>query len=269
MRWMRAGLLGGAVVFTASLLLARTHPFGNAALHMTETGSPAILEDSSVPLEVRAILVAKCADCHSMRVQLPLYDRFASRFAPASWLMERDIVEGRRHLNLSLWNNYTADEQESLKGLIVEEVKTGDMPPLQYRMIHVNARITVGDVAALKRWTRPMPVVEGALIGQAAGEGDPGRGEALFKRCTGCHSLDQNREGPRLRNVYGRTSGSVADYDYSAALKKAAIVWDDAALDRWLSGPDALVPGNNMDFEVDNAQDRRDLISYLKKSAGK
>lgn len=61
----------------------------------------------------------------------------------------------------------------------------------------------------------------------------------------------------------------MADYAYSDALKKAAIVWDDASLDRWLAGPDALVAGNNMDFEVDSAQDRKDLISYLKKSAGK
>ena len=270
MRWKRARFFGCQVLFTASLLLARSHPFGNAHLQRQGAAPPTMAALSSVPPDARSILVSKCADCHSMEVRLPLYDRFASRFAPVSWFMERDIVEGRKHLNLSTWNTYSADEQQVLKGMIVEEVKTRDMPPLQYRMIHVNAQITDADVAALTRWTRSMPAVEGAFIGQAAGEGDPGRGEALFnKRCTGCHAVDQNREGPQLGGVFGRTSGEAPGYEYSVALKKAQIVWNESSLDKWLSDPDAFIPGNNMDFQVANPQERRDLISFLKEEAGK
>src|SRR5271163_3110196 len=45
-------------------------------------------------------------------------------------------------------------------------------------------------------------------------------GKALFeRRCTGCHTLDQNRVGPRLAGVYGRKSGSVPDFPYSTELK--------------------------------------------------
>lgn len=270
MRWRRAGFIGCAVVFAASLLLARAHPFGNAALFGGGDAPPATAELSSVPPEVRTILVARCADCHSTRVQLPVYDQLAAQFAPVSWLIERDIVEGRKHLNLSLWDTYSPDEQQRLKALIVEKMKTRDMPPLQYRMIHVNARITNSDLAALNRWTRTMPTVEGSFVGQAAGVGDPDRGKAIFeKRCTGCHALDQNREGPRLRGVFGRTSGEIADYDYSPALKKACIVWNESSLEQWLTDSDKLVPGNNMDFQVVNAQERRDLISYLQRSSSK
>ncbi|HTZ58728.1 MAG TPA: c-type cytochrome [Acidobacteriaceae bacterium] len=99
-------------------------------------------------------------------------------------------------------------------------------------------------------------------------QGDPGRGKDVFeKRCTGCHAMEQSREGPKLRGVYGRTSGTVPGYPYSEALKKAAIVWDEASLEKWLTDPDTLVPGNNMDLHVPNAQERSDLVAYLKRSS--
>jgi cytochrome c len=69
--------------------------------------------------------------------------------------------------------------------------------------------------------------------------------------------------------VYGRASGSLADFAYSAALKKAHIVWDETSLDRWLTDPDAFVSGNEMDFLVSKPQERRDLVSYLRQSSGK
>lgn len=269
MRWVRVGSFGCLAAFAASLLLARTHPFGNAALFAR--AAPPAMRDSTAPTDVQVILEAKCADCHSSQVRLPIYDQFAVRLAPASWMMERDIVEAREHWNLSLWDTYPADEQQSLKGMIAWEVKTGDMPPLRYRMIHLNARVSDADVAALSRWAHMMPIADGGMMGQTAGEtGDPDRGAAIFdKRRTGCHALDRNREGPRLRGVYGRTSGTAPGYDYSAALKNAAIVWDESSLEKWLTDSDKLVPGNNMDFQVVDPQERRDLISFLKRSSGK
>src|SRR5271156_1088140 len=92
-------LATGAVFLSASLLLARVHPFGDAGLFAPHGSGAPFMENSSLRPEVRAILVQKCADCHSMQTHAPFY----SRFAPASWLMERDVVEGRRHMNLSLW----------------------------------------------------------------------------------------------------------------------------------------------------------------------
>jgi cytochrome c len=108
------------------------------------------------------------------------------------------------------------------------------------------------------------------LLAQSGSEGDPARGKQVFeKRCTGCHAMDQNREGPRLRSVYGRTSGEVATFDYSAALKEAHIVWNDRSLEQWLADPDTLVPGNNMEFHVAKPQERRDVIAFLKQDASK
>ena len=96
-------------------------------------------------------------------------------------------------------------------------------------------------------------------------EADADHGKQLFeKRCTGCHSLDQDKEGPHLRGVYGRQAGKVPGFKYSAALQSSVITWDDAFLDRWLTNPDSLMADNDMAFRVVKPDERADIIRYLK-----
>lgn len=98
--------------------------------------------------------------------------------------------------------------------------------------------------------------------------GDSERGKSLFeKRCTGCHSLDQNKEGPRLRDVYGRKPGAVADFQYSNAFKSAQWTWDDGLLDKWLTDTESVLPNNDMAFRVPSAEERADIIAFLRDSA--
>jgi len=100
--------------------------------------------------------------------------------------------------------------------------------------------------------------------------GDATRGSATFnKRCTGCHSLDGEKEGPRLRTVYGRKAGSVPSFKYSDALKKTNITWDADSLNKWLTDPEKFVPDNDMDFRLVKADERSDVIAYLKQLSGK
>ena len=94
--------------------------------------------------------------------------------------------------------------------------------------------------------------------------GDPSRGKTLYQACQACHSIDENDLGPKHRGVVGRPAGSIADYVYSAALKSSGLTWDEATLDRWLTNPSALVPGTKMFFQVADAQNRADIIAYLK-----
>lgn len=79
-----------------------------------------------------------------------------------------------------------------------------------------------------------------------------------------CHAPDQNKVGPKLGGVIGRKAGSVADYNYSPGLKAKDWVWDAAMVDKWLTGPSALVPRTKMTFKLDNPQDRANVIAYLK-----
>lgn len=109
-----------------------------------------------------------------------------------------------------------------------------------------------------------------ALIsGAAASSSDVAPGARLWQaRCSTCHALDANRVGPLHRGVYGRHAGQAPGYAYSPALKAAEIVWNDATLDRWLQGPQKMVPGTRMVLMVPNADDRAAIIAYLKTQSG-
>src|SRR6185312_3769647 len=79
----------------------------------------------------------------------------------------------------------------------------------------------------------------------------PSKGQDLFaRRCSGCHALDINKEGPRLRGVYGRRAAAVADFGYSDSLRNTAVTWDAATLDRWLTDPDGVAAGTDMEFRL-------------------
>jgi cytochrome c len=94
--------------------------------------------------------------------------------------------------------------------------------------------------------------------------GDPSRGKTLYLACQACHSIDENDLGPKHRGVVGRPAGRIVDYAYSAALKSSGLIWDEATLDRWLTNPSALVPGTKMFFQVGDAQNRADIIAFLR-----
>jgi len=95
--------------------------------------------------------------------------------------------------------------------------------------------------------------------------GDARRGAVLYQaKCGACHSLDANRVGPAHRGVFGRRVGMVPGFNYSPALKKSGLVWNPANLDRWLSNPVAMVPGTRMGIRVPSAQERADIIVYLR-----
>lgn len=109
-----------------------------------------------------------------------------------------------------------------------------------------------------------------AVVAQDTNSPDATHGRQIFeRRCTGCHGLDNDKEGPRLSGVYGRKSGSVPTFKYSDALKKAGITWDDGTLDTWLTDPEKLIPDNDMDFHLAKADERADVIAFLKQSSGK
>ena len=89
-------------------------------------------------------------------------------------------------------------------------------------------------------------------------------GELFERRCSGCHSLDKDKEGPRLHGVYGRAAGSLPGFEYSDALKASHLNWDADTLDRWLTDPEQVVSGNDMAFRLVKADERAAIIAFLK-----
>lgn len=124
------------------------------------------------------------------------------------------------------------------------------------RSVHRGASLALAVLALIATW---------AVLPSQAGEQGGQDGQALFqKRCSGCHALDADHEGPRLRGVVGRAAGTVKTFKYSAPLQSARFTWDETKLEKWLADTESVVPDNDMAFRVPKQDERTAIISYLK-----
>lgn len=93
-------------------------------------------------------------------------------------------------------------------------------------------------------------------------------GERVYLQCRACHQVGEtarNLVGPKLNGLFGRKSGTVEGYSYSAANKNANITWDEATFREYIVNPRGRVPGTKMVFAgLKNPQQVSDLIAYLK-----
>ena len=120
----------------------------------------------------------------------------------------------------------------------------------------MRAALMLGAMAALPLAASP-----------ALAAGDAAAGKEFFANtCSACHSTQPgvNMFGPSLAGIYGSKSGTVPNYSFSSALKKADITWDEQTLNKFLENPQADVHGTKMPISVPNAQDRENIIAYLK-----
>jgi cytochrome c len=116
--------------------------------------------------------------------------------------------------------------------------------------------LAVGAIAALPLGGSP-----------ALAAGDAAAGKQMFTTtCGACHSTEPgvNRIGPSLAGIVGSKSGTVPGYGFSPALKAANITWSGQTLDKFLENPQADVHGTKMPIRVPNAEDRDNVIAYLK-----
>jgi cytochrome c len=105
-------------------------------------------------------------------------------------------------------------------------------------------------------------------LASAANAQDVAAGEQSFRKCGPCHSVGEdarNKVGPELNGLDGRKSGTVPDYSYSEANKKAEITWGEATFKEYIQNPMAKVPGTKMAFAgIKNEKEIADLWAYLK-----
>lgn len=133
-----------AVIALAGIASILTSP------HASEkTGAP-LLEGAHVPAAVRAAIERSCRDCHSEATRFPWY----SYVAPISWMIESDVKQGREHLNLSRWNQYSLIRRERCLSEIANQVEDGGMPLPAYTWIHPSAVLSPADIDAIFAWTQ-------------------------------------------------------------------------------------------------------------------
>ena len=96
---------------------------------------PVVSEPNWDSQATRDLAVRACYDCHSNETVWPWY----SNIAPVSWLVQKDVDSGRRHLNFSDWANVREPNE------IIEMVQGGYMPPAQYTLMHKDAVFTAAE----------------------------------------------------------------------------------------------------------------------------
>jgi mono/diheme cytochrome c family protein len=89
--------------------------------------------------KTKALFTRVCANCHSNNTVWPWYNTIA----PASWLMQRDVEEGRKHFNVSMWGSQKMNRGHDA----AEEVQGGRMPPWYYVLGHPEAKLTENEKA--------------------------------------------------------------------------------------------------------------------------
>ena len=127
-----------AVIFGAMQLIPsyeKSNPTTDPALEIQE------------PKGVVEIFKRSCYDCHSNKTRWPWY----ADVAPMKWVVRRDVKEGRKALNFSLWNSYDEQKKQKLKKEIFRSVELA-MPLPQYLWLHPEAKLGPKEKKLIQKW---------------------------------------------------------------------------------------------------------------------
>ena len=106
------------------------------------------------------------------------------------------------------------------------------------------------------------------LASPAYADGDAVAGRAAFNKCASCHAVGPGAKsgfGPHLSAIIGRPAAAAKDYNYSDAMKKSGLVWNEKNLTAFIKAPSDTVPGTKMRFwGIGNEKQIADILAYLR-----
>jgi hypothetical protein len=118
------GLIGVVVALTGIQFV----PYGRV-----HANPPIRVEPAWDNPRTRELAVRACFACHSNQVQWPWY----SKVAPVSWLVQRDVEQGRRKVNFSEFDRPQRDARGA-----ADQVQQGKMPQPYYVALHPEANLS-------------------------------------------------------------------------------------------------------------------------------
>jgi len=121
-------LLYGAIAAVVVFVIMQLVPYGK-----DHTNPAPVAEPKWDSPQTRALAKRACFDCHSYETVWPWY----STIAPGSWLIYKDVVDGREEFSFSNW-----EQQSKRSRKLAEMINEGQMPPPQYLLLHPEARLS-------------------------------------------------------------------------------------------------------------------------------
>ena len=114
------------------------------------TSQAPLFAGASVPPPVLQIFSRSCQNCHSEKTEWPAY----SYVAPMSWMIEKDVRDARRHMNLSHWDAYDPDRRRQILTKLGTLARNHGMPPQRYLWLHPEARLSDSEAELLYQWAK-------------------------------------------------------------------------------------------------------------------
>jgi Haem-binding domain len=143
--FLRRSVVAGVIVLGVASLLV--HPFGAVRAHAPVEP---LLTSAVVDAETVRIFERSCQNCHSQNTDWPWY----SYVAPVSWLIENDVHQARSHMNLSGWSQYSLGEKQELLAELAAAVRSRQMPPPRYTLMHRSAKLSQPEQERIYQWAR-------------------------------------------------------------------------------------------------------------------
>lgn len=141
-----AAVLIGSMV-TVALASALIHPYGPVK---SAKPSRAMLSGAQIGPQVLNIFERSCQNCHSENTEWPWY----SYVAPASMMIESDVARARSEMNLSRWSEYSVEDQQGILTSLTAVVRSREMPPSRYTMIHPQSKLSEEERQLIYNWAR-------------------------------------------------------------------------------------------------------------------
>lgn len=122
-------------------------------LQLVRPGIPAKppAAEIKVPAHIHQILEKDCYSCHSDERRLAWFDEIQ----PGYWLVRKDILTAREHLNFSTLGGKPAAAQTASLYEAVNMIQLGAMPLPRFVALHPDARVSPEELAELKAYLAP------------------------------------------------------------------------------------------------------------------
>jgi Haem-binding domain len=137
-------ILGAGLVVAIS---AFVHPFGKVK---AQNYDKPLFAGAQIDLEVLQIFERSCQNCHSERTEWPWY----SYIAPIGWFIEKDVQQGRDHMDFSRWDEYDRGSQRDILTRMSAVLRSRQMPLPRYLILHPSSKLSEGEITMIDEWTQ-------------------------------------------------------------------------------------------------------------------